>query len=185
MAIFPEFKNLGINSLQGQAGLVANIDCTKSLLCCPLPSVISGESTRLWLGDLGRPGHSSFSSSSWSNVVERRYINCSLRLQVKFKVPLPPGISSTTLLPKLIRTKDVKQLQDGNAQPQKPKLTVSLDTGSSSSQNLLQLLCPLLHPEMSQHAGPDLAGHRLLLRHGHVPGGRHGGAEDSRTRCDY
>jgi len=47
-----------------------------------------------------------------------------LRFQVKFRVPLPPGVSSTTLLPKLIRTKDVKQLQDGNAQPQKPKLTV-------------------------------------------------------------
>lgn len=51
--------------------------------------------------------------------------SASLRLQVKFRVPLPPGVSSTTLLPKLIRTKDVKQLQDGNAQPQKPKLTVS------------------------------------------------------------
>ncbi|KAH8421481.1 hypothetical protein KR009_008767, partial [Drosophila setifemur] len=52
----------------------------------------------------------------------------SLRLQVKFRVPLPPGVSSATLLPKLIRTKDVKQLQDGNAQPQKPKLTKCLNT---------------------------------------------------------
>ncbi|KAH8392956.1 hypothetical protein KR200_004397, partial [Drosophila serrata] len=52
----------------------------------------------------------------------------SLQLQVKFRVPLPPGVSSTTLLPKLIRTKDVKQLQDGNAQPQKPKLTKCLNT---------------------------------------------------------
>jgi len=42
--------------------------------------------------------------------------------------------------------------------------------------------CP---PEMSQHFGPDLAGHRILLRNGHVPGGRHGGPEDSRTRSDY
>lgn len=49
----------------------------------------------------------------------------SFGFQVKFRVPLPPGVSSTTLLPKLIRTKDVKQLQDGNAQPTKPKLTVS------------------------------------------------------------
>ncbi|KAI8034785.1 hypothetical protein M5D96_012449 [Drosophila gunungcola] len=48
--------------------------------------------------------------------------------KVKFRVPLPPGVSSTTLLPKLIRTKDVKQLQDGNAQPQKPKLTKCLNT---------------------------------------------------------
>ncbi|EDV99732.1 probable cationic amino acid transporter [Drosophila grimshawi] len=48
--------------------------------------------------------------------------------KVKFKVPLPPGVSSTTLLPKLIRTKDVKQLQDGNAQPTKPKLTKCLNT---------------------------------------------------------
>ncbi|KAH8238462.1 hypothetical protein KR032_007277, partial [Drosophila birchii] len=57
-----------------------------------------------------------------------KLIACSLRLQVKFRVPLPPGVSSTTLLPKLIRTKDVKQLQDGNAQPQKPKLTKCLNT---------------------------------------------------------
>ncbi|XP_034112838.1 probable cationic amino acid transporter [Drosophila nasuta] len=48
--------------------------------------------------------------------------------KVKFRVPLPPGVSSTTLLPKLIRTKDVKQLQDGNAQPTKPKLTKCLNT---------------------------------------------------------
>ncbi|XP_001354575.3 high affinity cationic amino acid transporter 1 [Drosophila persimilis] len=48
--------------------------------------------------------------------------------KVKFRVPLPPGVSSTTLLPKLIRTKDVRQLQDGNAQPQKPKLTKCLNT---------------------------------------------------------
>ncbi|KAH8304718.1 hypothetical protein KR044_007252 [Drosophila immigrans] len=48
--------------------------------------------------------------------------------KVKFRVPLPPGVSSTTLLPKLIRTKDVKQLQDGNAQSTKPKLTKCLNT---------------------------------------------------------
>ncbi|XP_023161981.2 probable cationic amino acid transporter isoform X1 [Drosophila hydei] len=48
--------------------------------------------------------------------------------KVKFRLPLPPGVSSTTLLPKLIRTKDVKQLQDGNAQPTKPKLTKCLNT---------------------------------------------------------
>ncbi|XP_030378712.1 probable cationic amino acid transporter [Scaptodrosophila lebanonensis] len=48
--------------------------------------------------------------------------------KVKFRVPLPHGVSSTTLLPKLIRTKDVKQLQDGNAQPTKPKLTKCLNT---------------------------------------------------------
>ncbi|KAI8122878.1 putative cationic amino acid transporter [Lucilia cuprina] len=48
--------------------------------------------------------------------------------RVKFKVPLPPGVNSATLLPKLIRTKDVKQLQDGNSQPTKPKLTKCLNT---------------------------------------------------------
>ncbi|XP_065364572.1 high affinity cationic amino acid transporter 1 [Calliphora vicina] len=48
--------------------------------------------------------------------------------RVKFKVPLPPGVNSATLLPKLIRTKDVKQLQDGNSQPSKPKLTKCLNT---------------------------------------------------------
>ncbi|KAL9872001.1 probable cationic amino acid transporter [Glossina fuscipes] len=48
--------------------------------------------------------------------------------KIKCKVPLPPGITSATLIPKLIRTKDVKQLQDGKAQTAKPKLTKCLDT---------------------------------------------------------
>ncbi|XP_059224002.1 high affinity cationic amino acid transporter 1 [Stomoxys calcitrans] len=48
--------------------------------------------------------------------------------RVKIKVPLPPGVSTSTLLPKLIRTKDVKQLQDGTTQPSKPKLTKCLNT---------------------------------------------------------
>lgn len=48
--------------------------------------------------------------------------------RIKFKIPLPPGVTTTTLIPKLIRTKDVKQLQDGSAQPTKPKLTKCLNT---------------------------------------------------------
>ncbi|XP_053951860.1 cationic amino acid transporter 2 [Anastrepha ludens] len=48
--------------------------------------------------------------------------------RIKIKIPLPPGVSTTTLIPKLIRTKDVKQLQDGSAQPTKPKLTKCLNT---------------------------------------------------------
>uniref|UniRef100_A0A1A9ZQI7 Cationic amino acid transporter C-terminal domain-containing protein n=1 Tax=Glossina pallidipes TaxID=7398 RepID=A0A1A9ZQI7_GLOPL len=51
-----------------------------------------------------------------------------ISFKIKCKIPLPPGITSGTLIPKLIRTKDVKQLQDGKAQTAKPKLTKCLDT---------------------------------------------------------
>uniref|UniRef100_A0A1B0BB70 Cationic amino acid transporter C-terminal domain-containing protein n=1 Tax=Glossina palpalis gambiensis TaxID=67801 RepID=A0A1B0BB70_9MUSC len=59
------------------------------------------------------------------------------KLTIKCKVPLPPGITSATLIPKLIRTKDVKQLQDGKAQTAKPKLTVLLDLDLIITENLI------------------------------------------------
>uniref|UniRef100_A0A1A9WDQ4 Cationic amino acid transporter C-terminal domain-containing protein n=1 Tax=Glossina brevipalpis TaxID=37001 RepID=A0A1A9WDQ4_9MUSC len=56
--------------------------------------------------------------------------------KIKFKIPLPPGITSATLIPKLIRTKDVKQLQDGKAQASKPKLTVVSLNNDITSTNI-------------------------------------------------
>lgn len=48
--------------------------------------------------------------------------------------------------------------------------------------SLSLFLCPaFLTAEMSHHTGPDLAGRRLVLRHRHVPGRRHGGAQRGRA----